>query len=99
MTGSQNKIGRQISEPIGPGPKANSKTAYRSPFARGEPNPPATAESPETDAFLLSSDSLKQDGIPVKIEEGPLSARKPSDVHDINGVYAHPLQGWTMGHG
>jgi hypothetical protein len=41
---------------------------------------------------------LKQDGIPVKIEEGPLSARKATHVHRTGRIDPHPLQGWPMGH-
>jgi hypothetical protein len=34
----------------------------------------------------------------VKIEEGPLSARKATHVHRTGRIDPHPLQGWPMGH-
>ncbi len=41
---------------------------------------------------------LKQDGVPVKIEECPLPTRKATYVHRIGSIDPHPLQGRVMGH-
>ena len=41
---------------------------------------------------------LKQNGIPVKIEECPLPARKGTHVHRSGRIDPHPLQGRAMGH-
>ena len=42
---------------------------------------------------------LEAEQHPVEFEESLLPARKPSHVHDINGVYAHPYERRAMGDG
>ena len=49
--------------------------------------------------FVLSANGLKQDGIPVKIEERLLPARKSTYVHGIRGVDTHSFERRAMGHG
>jgi hypothetical protein len=47
-------------------------------------------------ASMLSANSLKQNGVPVKVQELLLSAGEPSHINNLCGVYAHSLERETM---
>jgi hypothetical protein len=44
----------------------------------------------------LSANSLKQDGVPVKVQKLLLAAGEPSHINNLCGVDAHSLERGTM---
>jgi hypothetical protein len=46
----------------------------------------------------LSAICLKQDAIPVKVEECPLPDCKATHVQRISRINPHPFEGWAVGH-